>query len=143
MEESALIRRLIYALTNEKEALMQLYRRTTKALRGEIMYEFKIAVDNTDLVLAAADHQIKVALESIGAHAQEDVAQRAPVDTGRLKNSIKHKTGDRYVDIYTNVEYAGYQEFGTSKIPPKHYMKNGIESNLSKYKEILEKELKG
>ena len=107
------------------------------------MYEFKIKIDNTDLVKAAADHQIKIALESIGAHAQEDVAQRAPVDTGRLKNSIKHKTASRHVDIYTDVEYASYQEFGTSRIAPKYFMKNGIESNLNKYKEIIESELKG
>lgn len=99
---------------------------------------FQIKTDNRKAVEAALALQVRVALEAVGLHAQEDVAQRAPVKTSRLKNSITHRTAAKHVDIGTNVEYAPYQEFGTSKIPAKHFMKNGIESNMNKYVEIIE-----
>ena len=58
--------------------------------------------------------------------------------------SEARKMGDNYVDIYTEVEYAPYQEYGTSRgIQAKHFMKNGITENLDKYKQIIEEELKG
>lgn len=143
MERSAPIRRFIYALTGENKTDVKLYRREKKALKTQIMYDIKIKVNNINQVKEATKHQIKVALDTVGAHAQEDVAQLAPVDTGRLKGSFQHKVGDNYVDIYTDVEYAPYQEFGTSRgIKPKHFMKNGITNNLSKYKGIIESELK-
>lgn len=107
-------------------------------------YEFQIILDNIELVMAATQKQIQSALETVGQHGEEDVAQRAPVDTGNLKGSFQHKVGDNYVDIYTEVEYAPYQEYGTSRgIQPKHFMKNAITANVNKYKQIIEEELKG
>ena len=39
---------------------------------------------------------------------------RVPVDTGRLRSSIKtEKLGELGREVYTNVEYAPYIEFGT------------------------------
>ena len=70
-------------------------------------------VDNTEEVLAALNEQVVGWLEAIGEDAAGTAADRAPVDTGRLKGSISHAVaeGEKAVYIGTNVEYAPYQEF--------------------------------
>ena len=47
------------------------------------------------------------------------------------------------VYIGTNVEYAPYQEFGTSKgIPGKHFIQFGMTAHQAEYKDLLEQHLK-
>ena len=106
------------------------------------------------------------ALEAIGIQAESDVVkvitEKRIVDTGRLRDSITYKTarggdsakgaarsGDEVqgspdkdsVYIGTNVEYAAYHEYGTSRIVARPYLKPGIMNNLSTYKEIAKKML--
>jgi len=53
------------------------------------------------------------------AFVQNNAKVYAPVDTGRLRSSIHRKSykrgKDSYGRVFTNVEYAPYQEFGYSK----------------------------
>jgi HK97 gp10 family phage protein len=42
------------------------------------------------------------------------------VDTGRLRASITHKIGEQSAIIGTNVNYAGFIEYGTSKMKARH-----------------------
>ena len=78
---------------------------------------------NKDEILQAAKIDILAWLDGIGEDAAETAAEKAPVDTGRLKNSISHAVlPDSYeVHIGTNVKneqgknYAIYHEFGTGK----------------------------
>ena len=84
-------------------------------------------VDNSDEVLRIADDKVYAWLKAVGEDAAQTAAEKAPVDTGRLKNSINwatkadHGNGDlpkatpedKSVYIGTNVDYAIYHEFGT------------------------------
>ena len=100
--------------------------------------------NNSDAFLNELKRRIPVALEAVGGEAEGDVKLRTPVDTGRLRNSITHMMeGDDTVVIGTNVEYAAYVEMGTRKMDAQPYLKPGIEENLDKYGEILERALKG
>lgn len=94
-------------------------------------------------VIEAKNDAIARALEAIGIQAEGDVASLAPVDTGRLRDSITHKTHAEEESVYvgTNVEYAAYQEYGTSRMRAHPYLKPGIMNNLGTYKEIAEKYL--
>lgn len=53
----------------------------------------------------------------------QDVADLArayvPVDTGRLRDSITAEPGR----VYSDVEYAGFVEYGTSDTPAEPYMR--------------------
>jgi HK97 gp10 family phage protein len=55
-----------------------------------------------------------------------------PVDTGRLRSSITHelgREGRRFVArVGTNVEYAGYVEFGTRRMRAQPYLRAAIHS---------------
>ena len=82
-------------------------------------------VDNSEEVLEALQDKVVDWLETIGEDAAGTAADKAPVDTSRLKNSISHAVveSENAVYIGTNVEYAPYQEFGTSKgVPGKHFI---------------------
>lgn len=47
------------------------------------------------------------------------------------------------VYVGTNVEYAPYVEFGTSKMKKRPYLKPAVADHISEYKEIIEDFLKG
>lgn len=94
-------------------------------------------------VIEAKNDAIARALEAIGIQAEGDVAELAPVDTGRLRDSITHEVNESEEAVYvgTNVEYAAYQEYGTSRMKAHPFLKPGIMNNLETYKEIAEKYL--
>lgn len=71
----------------------------------------------------------------------------APVDTGHLRGSISNKTErkDKQIigTIYTNVEYAAHQEFGTKNgVVGQFFMRKGIES-AGRYFIKIAKEIEG
>lgn len=84
-------------------------------------------------------------LDAIGLDAASTAASKAPVDTGRLKNSIDRAVVQEEQAVYigTNVEYAPYQEFGTSRgIAGKHFLQFGATAHIDEYKQMLEQALK-
>ena len=64
--------------------------------------------DNSQQILSALEKGIKNGLEAIGLTAETYAKKATPVDTGRLRNSISHETGEEAVYIGTNVEYAAF-----------------------------------
>lgn len=131
----------------------------------------RIENDNRKIILTALTEQAKLALEAVGYQAVSDITKDPiPVDTGLMKNSITFalsgeapKTGDYSADngdesgsysgtaprdkeptvyIGTNVTYAKYLEFGTSKMTARPFMMPKLKANLGHYKEILTKYLK-
>ena len=98
---------------------------------------------HVDEVKDALEHQIALALEKVGLAAEDHVKALAPVDTGRLRASITHLVDDRSVTIGTNVEYAKYQEAGTSRMKAQPFLEPGISNNMEQFKEIIRNELKG
>lgn len=108
---------------------------------------FKIIENHRGEVERRLDEAVERALTAIGANAENYVRNNAPKDTGRLQNSITSRidTSDNSVTIGTNVEYAPYQELGTSKIDPcnggKGFMRPAIQDHLTEFKNIFENEL--
>lgn len=98
--------------------------------------------DHKEEVLEAMKEQLVGALEAIGMDAASTAANKAPVDTGLLKNSIGYAVDDHTVYIGTNVEYAPYQELGTSTgIKGKHFLQFGVQAHASEYAEIIKNAL--
>lgn len=107
--------------------------------------EFTLDVkDNTDLAKEQLSKAIEVALTAIGQQAVNHSARVCPVDTGRLRASIDSKVAksEKAVYIGTNVEYAAPQEYGTSKIKGKHYLRHGATEYGDEYKAILKNAMK-
>ena len=102
-------------------------------------------------------------------HAKRKITDYPAVDTGRLRNSITFaisgekanaptytdsKKGvynysgtapddkEKAVYIGTNVEYAPYVELGTSKMPPRPFLKPAATEHNEEYKKIMEAAIK-
>ena len=104
----------------------------------------EVKVDNTNTVLEnLADGKVR-ALMKCGAIVENYAKQDAPVDTGRLRKSIHHEMEDGdTVDIGTDVEYAIFQELGTSRgVTEKRFLTNGVRNHISEYKQIIEEEVR-
>ena len=102
--------------------------------------EIKIK-SHIDEVNAELNKKIALALNKVGFKAEDHVKALAPVDTGRLRASITHLVDDKSVTIGTNVEYAKYQEFGTSRMKAQPFLEPGIMNNMDEYKGIIRNEL--
>lgn len=99
---------------------------------------------NRDLIEQASAEAIARALEAIGLQAEGYAKMKCPVDTGRLRNSITHTydSFDQKAYIGTNVEYAAYVEFGTSKTKAQPYIKPAVVDHAEEYKQMVEYFLK-
>lgn len=103
-------------------------------------------INNKAEVEAGMHDAVLACLEAIGEDAADTAAQFAPVDTGRLKNSITSAVVPSEMAAYigTNVEYAIYQELGTSRgIAGKHFIQFGATAHTGEYKAWLENFLQG
>ena len=105
-------------------------------------------IDNSDLVLAELEKKIEKALEKCGntavSNAKQNIERAGRIDSGTMINSITHQveTGESAVYVGTNVEYAIYNEVGTTKMAPIHFLKNSISEHIPQYKGIIEETLK-
>ena len=112
------------------------------------MGNFKITENHIKETKEEITNKIERALTSVGLQAENDVRNVTPVDTGNLRNSItsRVKMDENAVYIGTNVEYAPHQELGTSKMRAanngKGFLRYAINTNIGKYKTLLEDGLK-
>ena len=104
----------------------------------------EVKVNNANTILEKVGDVKVRALMRCGAQAENYAKQDAPVDTGRLRNSIHHEMeDDDTVDIGTDVEYAIFQELGTSRgVTEKRFLTNGVRNHISEYKTIIEEEFR-
>lgn len=106
-----------------------------------------VKVDNTKLVGEALKRAILAGLEEIGLDCEHIASENAPYDTGRLSASITHviDAGEQAVYVGTNVEYAPYQELGTSTYAGwnggKGYLRPAATDNADRYRAIMKKHL--
>jgi len=61
------------------------------------------------------DAKINKVLSKFGNDVRTEAIRRAPVNEGRLRQSIFYQAGQLQVTIGANVDYAAYVEFGTRK----------------------------
>lgn len=94
--------------------------------------------DHSPEVLEALEIAIARGLEAIGLAAEGHAKRAAPVDTGRLRNSIAHAVKGDAAYIGTNVEYAPYVELGTSRKAPKPYLRPAATQHGSEYKALMQ-----
>ena len=105
--------------------------------------DFIIEANHLGEMKEISDMKIKQALERCGGIWETSAKAHAPVDTGRLRNSIEHHAeGDDTMVVETNVEYAIYQEFGTSRQRGTPFVRPSGYENVQTFKTEIEKTLK-
>ena len=67
-----------------------------------------------------------------------DSKRNCPIDTGRLRASIRsQRLSDMSGKVFTDVEYAPYQEFGTAKLTGRFFMTNALNNNKTRIRYLL------
>jgi len=89
---------------------------------------------NLNALITAPD----TAVRTISNQIKNDAKTYCPVDTGRLRNSIKvASTRGRgkqlTVMVYSDVEYAVYQEYGTRHIAARAFMGKALANARHRY----------
>lgn len=107
--------------------------------------EIKISLDvekilrefnKTETVEKDVSKLIKNTLHNI----ERDAKKSCPVDTGRLRGSITTNIISTYSgEVGTNVEYAGWVEYGTRYQSAQPYFEPAVEKNEDKFNEELDK----
>lgn len=98
--------------------------------------------DNSADVLVALENAVRLGLEATGMTAEGYAKEKAPVDTGRLRNSVSHMSDGEAVYIGTNVEYAPYVELGTVKMAARPFLKPAVAEHADEYRKIMENAMK-
>ena len=107
------------------------------------MAKFDVKItSNIPEILTATKEAIQKAYEAVGLQGEGYAKMLCPVDTGNLRNSITHFTADDGAYIGTNVEYAPYVEFGTSKTPAQPFLEPAATEHSDEYVEIFREFLK-
>ncbi len=81
--------------------------------------KFSVSVTGGDI---RVDADISEALASAAERVRAAAQSMCPVDTGRLKNSLSCYSDGFTAAVFTDVEYAPYVEFGTSKAAAQPFM---------------------
>nr|DAN61009.1 MAG TPA: putative tail component [Caudoviricetes sp.] len=98
----------------------------------KILREF----NKTETVEKDVSKLIKNTLHNI----EKDAKRSCPVDTGRLRGSITTNIISSYSgEVGTNVEYAGWVEYGTRYQSAQPYFEPAVEKNEDKFNEELDK----
>lgn len=111
---------------------------------------------NRSNVLKAVKSAIDVGMEAVAAQGEANAKHEITVlvydtppspsyvRTGALRNSIAHKyvSSENTAYIGTNIEYAPYVEFGTSKMRERPFLRNACSKYTKQYQSILENALK-
>jgi HK97 gp10 family phage protein len=85
--------------------------------------------------------KIRTALRAGGLVIMNDAKARAPVLTGNLRRSITMEDGpgEFEINIGTDVVYAPFQEFGTSRMAARPYLRPAFDENTAQVeREIAE-----
>lgn len=108
-------------------------------------------VDNSRVVLGECDAKVYLALEAVGKAAVTNVQTLTPVGTpestgrkgyigGTLRGSIDSRVTGDTVAVGTNVKYGKYVEYRDELrhlTGQAHFLRDGIQNNLSAYRELL------
>ena len=89
--------------------------------------------------------QVKENLVKVGLHMQAEVvdsiagkkAEPQSVDTGTFMRSVSSKVEGSSAIVFSNVEYAKYLEYGTSKMAPRSHFRNSLARNRNKILNIF------
>ena len=113
--------------------------------------ELEDKLSNLDVKLSKA---LDEALNEIAEKIRDDAKSFVPVDTGALRKSIRiEKKGKLQVSIVAGgggvinprtgreVDYAGYVEFGTSRMNPQPYMQPALEKNRDEILRIVKEKV--
>jgi len=87
------------------------------------MSDFSIKVTGNKEVASALDkgvEKLSDKIKTLAVKVEGRVKKATVVDTGELRSSVVHELGGNWARIGSNIEYASFIEYGTSKMEARH-----------------------
>ena len=109
----------------------------------------KIEIDSRAFLASLDEYQENVLeglqkdIEKAALTLEKNAKQNCPVDTGKLRASISTEVGNLEAEVGTNVEYALYVEFGTSKQSAQPFMRPALDKAITQLNRDMAKTLGG
>lgn len=91
-------------------------------------------------MVLSTDEFLKSAKDGMAIHVEGPAKRNTPIDTGRLRNSEATVIEGEQVITGTNVEYAPFVEFGTSRQSAQPYLRPAWDEGKSKVVSHMENE---
>lgn len=103
--------------------------------------------DYSEAQIKAADEAVTTAVFHIEGEVKASVAgqrdEPRSVDTGNFMSSVTgEKTGVMQGQVYSDVEYAGHLENGTSRMAARNHFRNTAARNAEKVREFIANKIK-
>ena len=92
---------------------------------------------NASNVISAIEQKKRRATETIGLYVEGEAKLRCPVDTGNLRSSISHESDTEKATIGSNVEYAVWQEKGSSRTKAQPYLEPAATNNVNTIRRLV------
>lgn len=102
------------------------------------MIRIRVSRNRWAQVAAEVPARAAVVVAETALDIESDATQRAPVRTGNLRRSIHHAIDTpHHATVGTNVEYAPYVEYGTSRMAAQPYLTPAVEAARPRFRERL------
>jgi HK97 gp10 family phage protein len=94
---------------------------------------------STEIILGKARNVASQIVRKTALDIEAEAKRLAPVDTGRLRNSIQTQmeNGALIARIVVGAEYGSYVEFGTPKMKAQPYLTPAVEKNREPFKAAM------
>lgn len=79
-----------------------------------------------DQVVAKIENRLAHNIEGAASLAYESIVRFTPVRTGRLRDSIAIRQLKFGFEVYSDLYYAPYVEFGTARMAPRAMFRRGL-----------------
>lgn len=81
--------------------------------------------------------KIEEKLREVALTVEATAKNLAPVRTGRLRDSIQAEVREKKIVLKSDVEYAGFVEYGTRFMAPRSFMRQALQTHLQDVKDAL------
>ena len=95
---------------------------------------------NTELK-KIVDKSVQETITKVADELVEEMKTLAPVDSGRLRNSIKWEQVKKEVEVTVGVSYGYFVEFGTMDTPAQSFFYPSVDQFRNRIGELLTQEL--
>lgn len=96
---------------------------------------------NLQAVLSKIADNKSNAINEIGIDLSGKVSQKAPVDTGELRDSVGYEARSDEAVIGATAKHAPYIELGTSKAPAQPFLEVTVMDNIGTIEKIINKNM--
>ena len=97
--------------------------------------------DNSKKVLSNLDKEMNKKIKDSLQVLLNDIQAKTPVDTGKLRDSIKISQNKKEGTVATDLDYAKFVEYGTKDTQPAAMFRKGMASAKNKIKSIMDKKV--